>query len=111
MKIDFDSIPVAEIKAFYGGEGALIANMYVDEKNRILRGKLVSGASIGLHSHVPSSEVIFITRGEGKAICDGVEEYLTAGDCHYCPNGSEHTLINVGSDDLCFYAVVPQHQG
>lgn len=96
MVIKFDEIKETELKAFYGGEGALIANMYVDEKNKILRGKLVPGATIGLHRHVPSSEIIFILSGKGKAICDGVEERLSAGDCHYCPKGSEHTLINVG---------------
>lgn len=108
MIIKFDEIKETELKAFYGGEGALIANMYVDGKNKILRGKLIPGATIGAHRHVPSSEIIFILSGKGKAICDGVEEFLTAGDCHYCPKGSAHTLINVGEEDLCFYAVVPQ---
>lgn len=108
MVIRFNDIEETQLKGFYGGEGALIANMYVDEKNKILRGRLVPGATIGLHRHVPSSEIIFILSGKGKAVCDGVEELLTAGDCHYCPKGSEHTLVNVGEDDLCFYAVVPQ---
>ena len=108
MIIKFDEIEEKELKAFYGGDGALIANMFVDEKNKILRGKLVQGSSIGLHRHVPTAEVIFILSGKGKAICDGVEEYLSAGDCHYCPKGSEHSLINIGEEDLCFYAVVPQ---
>lgn len=108
MIIKFNEMEETQLKAFYGGEGALIANMYVDEKNKILRGKLVHGASIGLHRHVPSSEIIFIISGRGKAICDGVEEILNPGDCHYCPKGSEHTLMNMGEEDLCFYAVVPQ---
>ncbi|MBQ8374500.1 MAG: cupin domain-containing protein [Clostridia bacterium] len=108
MIIKFNEIKATELKAFYGGEGALIANMYVDEKNKILRGKLVPGATIGLHRHVPSSEIIFILSGKGKAICDGAEEFLFAGDCHYCPQGSEHSLINIGDEELCFYAVVPQ---
>lgn len=108
MIIKFDEIKETELKAFYGGDGALIANMYVDEKNKILRGKLVPGVSIGLHRHVPTSEIIFILSGEGKSVCDGKEEMLRVGDCHYCPKGSEHCLINVGDEDLCFYAVVPQ---
>lgn len=108
MVIKFDEMKETELKAFYGGEGALIANMFVDEKNKILRGKLVKGATIGLHKHEPSSEIIFILSGKGKSVCDGVEEILSAGDCHYCPKGSEHCLINVGEEDLCFYAVVPQ---
>lgn len=108
MIIKFDEIKETELTAFYGGNGALIANMFVDEKNKILRGKLVPGATIGLHRHEPSSEIIFILSGEGKSVCDGVEEILSAGDCHYCPKGSEHCLINVGEEDLYFYAVVPK---
>ena len=109
MIIKFDEIKEKELQAFHGGEGALIANMFVDEKNKILRGKLIPGASVGVHRHVPSSEIIFILSGKGKSICDGKEELLFAGDCHYCPKGSEHCLINVGVEDLLFYAVVPQH--
>lgn len=108
MIIKFSEMEEKKLQAFYGGDGALIANMFVDEKNKILRGKLVPGASIGAHKHEPTSEIIFILSGKGKSICDGVEENLSAGDCHYCPKGSEHCLINVGDDDLCFYAVVPQ---
>lgn len=108
MIIKFNEMEEKKLQSFYGGDGALIANMFVDDKNKILRGKLVPGATIGLHRHEPTSEIIFITAGKGKSVCDGKEEILSAGDCHYCPKGSEHCLINVGDDDLCFYAVVPQ---
>jgi mannose-6-phosphate isomerase-like protein (cupin superfamily) len=108
MIIKFDGMKEAQLKAFYGGEGALCANVYVDERNKILRGKLVPGATIGVHRHETSSEIIFILAGQGKSVCDGEEEILSAGDCHYCPKGSEHCLINIGEEDLCFYAVVPQ---
>ena len=108
MRIQFDGIEKKELQNFYGGEGALLANMFVDEKVKILRGKLEKGCSIGLHRHVPTSEIIFILSGNGKSVCDGQEEILSAGDCHYCPKGSEHCLVNTGEEDLCFYAVVPQ---
>ncbi|MBE7084581.1 MAG: cupin domain-containing protein [Clostridiales bacterium] len=107
MVIKFNEIEKKELKNFYGGNGALIANMFVDEKNKILRGRLEKGNSIGLHRHEPTSEIIFILSGKGKSVCDGKEELLSAGDCHYCPKWSEHCLINVGEEDLCFYAVVP----
>ena len=108
MIIKFDEMKATELKAFYGGEGVFVANMFVDENNKILRGKLAVGCSIGLHRHEPTSEVIFILSGKGKSVCDGVEEVLVRGDCHYCPKGSEHCLINIGEEDLCFYAVVPK---
>lgn len=109
MKIKFDEFGTTELKNFYGGEGMLSAKMFVDEKNKILRGKLVPGASIGVHKHEPTSEIIFVTSGKGKIVCDGKEERLLPGDCHYCPQGSEHTFINDGDEDICFFAVVPKH--
>ena len=40
---------------------------------------------------------------------DGGVETLAAGDCHYCPEHHTHRLINDSSEDLNFFAVVPQH--
>lgn len=105
--IKFDELKETNIPNFYGGEGVTTAAMVADELNRIMQGKLAKGSSIGLHKHDTSSEIIFILSGKGKAVCDGVEENLQAGDCHYCKKGSEHTLLNIG-DELVFYAVVPQ---
>ncbi len=108
MMIKFDEIQEMELKSFQGGEGALYARSFMDERNRILRGRLVPGATIGYHCHATSSEVIFILSGEGKALIDGREERLKAGDCHYCPKGSSHALVNDSDGELRFYAVVPQ---
>ena len=47
MLIKFDEIQEKELPAFYGGEGVFRANMHVDEQNKILRGRLEKGASIG----------------------------------------------------------------
>ena len=117
MKLILDQLPQKELQNFYGGEKSLLANMTVDNENKILRGRLVPGASIGYHCHADSSEVIYILSGCGKAIWNphesgsenGSEEILAAGDCHYCPMGSFHTLINTGSEDLLFFAVVGKH--
>ncbi len=109
MLIKFDQVECKRLKAFNGGEGEFCANMHVDSDNKILRGKLAQGSSIGLHTHETSSEIIFVLSGEGVMRCDGKEEILRAGDCHYCPKGSSHTLKNEQKEDLCFYAVVPNH--
>lgn len=106
--IKFDEIETKVLPHFQGGEGEFHAAMVDDGCNRILRGRLAPGCSIGLHRHETSSEIIFILSGRGRAVCDGVTEELTAGDCHYCKKGSAHTLSCVGEEPLCFYAVVPQ---
>ena len=61
MIIKFDEMEVSVLPAFKGGEKELIANMYFDGTNRILKGCLEPGASIGVHTHEASCEVIFIT--------------------------------------------------
>ncbi len=107
MKLDFNNMSETVLEAFCGGEKELRAHMYIDQNGKILRGRLVPGASIGLHTHETSSEVIYYLSGSGLVICDGQEERVCAGDCHYCPKGSAHTMINDSNEDLVFLAVVP----
>jgi len=107
MKIQFDQFPETRLERFWGGEGALRAKMLVDDRNKILRGVLAPGHSIGYHVHDTSSEIIFFLSGTGKTVTDGVEETVTAGDCHYCKKGQQHRLINDGDEELIFFAVVP----
>ena len=108
MLIEFDRMQETAIDKFRGGIGLTISRMYVDDKNKIMLGRLEPGASIGLHRHETSSEIIYILQGKGKVFCDGEYETLKSGACHYCPKGHEHSLINDSSDDLAFLAVVPE---
>lgn len=107
MKIDFNDIPLQRLDNFKGGDMYMDTHMFVDDHCRIMRSTLVPGASIGMHTHTDSSEMIYILSGEGTVICDGVDEVIPAGCCHYCPKGSSHTLINHGEAPLDFFAVVP----
>ena len=110
MKIDFAQMVEEEIPQFKGGEKVTYAKLYNDEKARIMHGRLTPGASIGLHTHVGSSEVVYILSGTGKVLYDGGEEALAPGDCHYCPEGHTHSLINNGTEDLIFFAVIPLYE-
>lgn len=107
MRIDFDKMEETVIPNFLGGEKALRARTRVDELGKIMRGMLEPGASIGLHTHETSSEILYILSGAGKVLCDDGEEALSPGDCHYCPKGHTHSLINNGTEPLVFFAVVP----
>ena len=118
MIIKFDEMEVSHLPEFKGGEKELVANMFFDGVNRIFRGCLVPGASIGVHTHEDSSEVIFIVSGKGalyECAPDQLEctplvyDEVNAGDCLYCPKGHTHSLMNPSASetDLVFYAVVP----
>lgn len=107
MLIDFSAMEEQVIPGFLGGKGTFHTRIRVDELGKIMRGALEPGSSIGLHTHETSSEIIYILAGEGKVLCDGVYESLTAGSCHYCPKGHSHSLINDSGALLEFFAVVP----
>lgn len=109
MIIPFDSMELQILQNFKGGEGAMLAKMYVDDNNRILSATLAPGSSIGLHTHDTGSEIIYILKGNGTVLFDDGKESVSAGMCHYCPKGHTHSLINTGSEDLVFFAVVPEH--
>lgn len=107
MKIDFNKIAEGIVPNFKGGEGMYIRKLYSDGKVKIMLGKLHPGHSIGLHRHEEDCEVMYILSGVATYIYEGEEEVVMPGEVHYCPLGKEHTLINKGTDDLTFLAVVP----
>ena len=108
MVLNFDCIEESVIPNFYGGQKSTAARMFADPFNRIMRGRLSPGASIGEHLHENGSEIVFVLQGNGKALVDGIAEELRLGECHYCPKGHSHSIINDGEEDLVFFAVVPR---
>ena len=107
MLIDFSKMEEQVIPQFLGGEGTFRTRMRVDELGKIMRAALEPGASIGLHTHETSSEMIYILEGKGNVLYDGEYIPLAAGSCHYCPKGHSHSLINDSDALLTFFAVVP----
>ena len=126
MKIRFDEMEVTVLPQFKGGEKEFAANMFFDGTNRIFKGMLVPGATIGMHTHDDSCEVIFVLEGNGTVVekasesqdhssqelptqSDEVVIPVSAGDCLYCPKGHSHSLRNTAEEgNLVFYAVVPK---
>lgn len=106
--LDFTTIPESPFPHFKDGEGTFFARMAGDTNCKILHGRLPAGATIGLHTHEDSAEIIFFLSGTGKMLLDGETETIAAGLCHYCPKGSSHAMINEGDEDITFYAVVPK---
>ncbi len=108
MIINFDKLDSTIIQNFYGGTKEVISKMFIDDNNKIMLATLPSKASIGLHKHETSSEILYILKGEGKILENDREtKILKSGMCHYCPKGESHSLINDSNEDLIFFAVVP----
>ena len=114
MIIDFNKMDITVLPNFKGGEKEFAANMFFDGTNRIFKGRLVPGATIGMHTHEDSCEVIFITGGCGSIFERTPENEdtlrsVSEGDCIYCPKGHTHSLMNSSEEgNLTFLAVVPK---
>lgn len=108
MNIDFLNMTATEIPNFRGGEKEYIVKMFDDGINKIMLGRLKPGATIGIHSHVESCEILFCLEGKGSVLFDGEEFELYPGNCHYCPEGHSHSVRNYGDEDLVFFATVPK---
>lgn len=109
MNIDFNDIEEKVNHHYWDGDGDFLARIYNDGLNKILKGTLKKGCSIGLHKHDNTSEIIYVISGNGVVHCDGVTKMLSQGDCHYCKDGSSHSLSNPFDDDFVFFAVIPNH--
>lgn len=113
MIIRLEEIPQSVLPAFKGGVKEFRANMHFDGRNRMFKGCLVPGSSIGVHTHDDSCETIFIISGKGSILeiedgCETLKE-VNPGDCLFCDKGQTHSLRNTSEDeDLVFYASVIQ---
>ncbi len=108
MLIDFEKTKDVAIQNLNGGAGEVISKMFFDGNNRIMISRLPKGSSIGTHAHTEGSDINYVLSGSGKAVCNGEEEILTPGVCHYCPKGSSHSIINTGNEDLVLFTAVPK---
>ena len=106
MIIDFEEMIEAANPEFKGGKLTFFNKAYNDGFNKIMTGRLEPGASIGLHTHFNESEIIYILEGSGTVLFDGEEYPIRPSQCHYCPKGHDHSLINSGGVDLRFFSVI-----
>lgn len=110
MIFEFSKMEDTVIPNFYGGEKHISAKMHVDDNLKLMKGTLIPGASIGVHTHENNSEVVFALSGEAEVTMDGKTEILKPGTVHYCPMGHSHGMANKGTEDFVMYAVVPNHK-
>ena len=78
MLIRFDELEPSVVSHMKGGEGEARLQLVQDMDNKIMRSVLAPGASIGLHTHETSSEVMYFLSGTGKVLYDGVWEPVAA---------------------------------
>lgn len=107
MLIEFDKIQETMV-CLHGGAGNIGSKVCAQPNAKIMLNRLPRGTSVGMHCHGDSSEFNYIISGEGKAWCDGNEEQLRAGVCHYCPKGSSHSICNTAEEDLVLFRIIAE---
>ena len=99
-------------KELFGGPGQVAMQHLLtgDEfhgKGRLFaRMTLKPGARVGEHTHTGDFEVYYCLQGEGTFIDNGKSNPFKPGDVAYTWEGDSHSLINSGSEDLVFMALV-----
>ena len=106
MLIDFSKLEEQIIPHMRGGEKEFAVKSYTDGKCKTMYGRLIPGASIGLHTHETNCEVIYVMEGSGKVLDKGEYISISAGQAQYCPKGDDHALVNDGDVDLVYFAAI-----
>lgn len=72
---------------------------------------LKPGEEIGLETHSSVDQFFRVDAGEGEVIMNGESTHVTDGFAIVVPAGTEHNVINTGSQDLQLYTVYspPNH--
>jgi mannose-6-phosphate isomerase-like protein (cupin superfamily) len=63
------------------------------------------GGNIGLEAHPHVEQLLFVARGVGKAILDGVETSMKVGSVVVATPGARHDIVNTGNEALHLYTV------
>lgn len=108
MLIDFLNMTEEAKPNFKGGQKEYNVKMFDIGPNKIMRGRLVPGASIGFHTHTEDQEIIYVLEGEGTVVDENGSKVETVlpGQATYCAKNDSHSLVNKGDKDLKFFAVV-----
>ena len=99
-------------KEFRGGTGETTILAFMNEKEANGAGRLFAkmvlepDSSIGQHTHETEFEAYYILKGKALVNDNGTEVTLEPGDAHICPDGSFHSIKNVGDETLEFMATI-----
>lgn len=61
------------------------------------------GASCGQHLHASTEEIYYILSGDAVVEMNGELMHAHAGDLVVTPIGATHSIVNQGSEEMCFF--------
>ena len=86
--------------------------IYTATHSQLVLMSLKPGEDIGMETHPDNDQFIRLDAGEGKVILDGAEYPIKSGYGIVIPAGTEHNIINTGTEAMKIYTVYspPHHQ-
>jgi mannose-6-phosphate isomerase-like protein (cupin superfamily) len=79
--------------------------LHTGEKSQLVVMDIPKGGEIGEETHPHVEQTLFFQSGEGKAILDGEEQMVGAGDVVVVKPGVKHNFINTGEKSLKVYTI------
>lgn len=107
MIIDFNKIEAVTLKDFKGGQGKMNCRIYEDEFGKAMKAEMLPNASIGIHTHDTSMEIVYCITGKLDIIIEGKSETLEPGQLHICKKGKTHQVVNSSQDVAVMIAIIP----
>ena len=85
--------------------------LYTNPYTQVVLMSLKPGEDIGTETHDSNDQILYFVQGEGKAIINGEEHSVRAGDLVNVPAGKEHNFINSGDESLKLFTIYgpPDH--
>ncbi|MFC7405212.1 cupin domain-containing protein [Georgenia alba] len=84
--------------------------LWTGEHSQVVVMTIAPGDDIGEETHPDNDQILSFVSGSGKAVVDGEEQFVAAGDIVAVAAGQRHNFINVGKSPLVLYTVYgPAH--
>lgn len=87
--------------------------LFTGARSQLVVMDIPAGGEIGEETHAHVEQTLFFLSGTGKAILNGKETPIGAGDVVVVTPGTKHNFLNTGTDSLKVYTIYapPNHIG
>lgn len=79
--------------------------LFTGKKSQLVVMDIKPGEAIGLETHDNVEQTLFFMTGTAKAILDGQESVVKAGDVVIVTPGTAHNFINTGNETVKVYTI------
>jgi mannose-6-phosphate isomerase-like protein (cupin superfamily) len=85
--------------------------LFTGAKSQLVVMSIPPGGEVGKEAHDHVEQTLFFLSGSGKAILNGVQSAVGAGDSVVVTPGTEHNFLNTGTEPLQIYTIYapPNH--